>query len=625
MIEKMHEKSNGIVFKVIFTLISISFVLGGIGAGLTGVDSSAVKVNGEEISQQAFNSAKGRQQNVMNEQMGERFWDLLDNPVYVEQFHQSILDSLVEDELLRQYAKELKLGVSADQIKAQIVNTPAFHQDGKFDNQLYQNALRNAGITPDGYASIVYEGLLFAQIQEGIVNSNFSVPVQQELLAKLLLQKRTVRLATFPVANEVANQTVSAEELQKFYDEHKDSFINPEQMAVEYVTITPAELAKNVQVTDDQINTYYETNKAKYVTTGEARVAHIQVANEADAQAIEQALKNGEDFAKIAKEKSADKLSATQGGDLGWAKPGVFPKAFEDTANGLQAGQFSQPVKIDGNFHIIKVLERKTESAIPLEQVKSQISETIRSELVLNEYANVTREMANQAFESSGSLENVAKAANTQAHKVAVFTRETIPAELSNEKVVRALFDTEIGANGQNSEAIEIGDSANPKTIFVRSFDYKAQAAKTFDEAKGAIEQMVKLQKAQAALLAKAKTQVEALQKGENLSLPFGEAQDLVFAQAQTQSPELLQAIFAMAKPTDKPVYQASQNGNGDIVIIALDKVVDGKAEEFKPLATQIAQADQVILRNELLQDLRSRAKIEYNQDFIDQMNNTKQ
>ncbi|OOH89684.1 peptidylprolyl isomerase [Pasteurellaceae bacterium 15-036681] len=625
MIEKMHEKSNGIVFKVIFALISISFVLGGIGAGLTGVDSSAVKVNGEEISQQAFNSSKGRQQSLMNEQMGERFWDLLDNPVYVAQFHQSILDGLIDDELLRQYAQQLKLGISAEQIKAQIVNTPAFHQDGKFDNSLYQNALRNAGLTADGYAAVVYEGLLFSQIQEGIVNSNFSVPVQQELLAKLLLQKRTVRLATFPVLNELEKQTATVEELQKFYDEHKDSFINPEQMAVEYVTITPAELAKNVQVTDDQIKTFYETNKSKYVTVGEARIAHIQAANENDAKVIEQALRNGEDFAKVAKEKSADKLSAAQGGDLGWAKPGIFPKTFEDTANSLQVGQFSQPVKVDGNFHIIKVLERNVESAIPLEQVKNQITETIRNELVLNEYSNVTREMANQAFESSGSLENVAKVANAQTHKTTVFTRNSVPAELNNEKVVRALFDTEIGANGQNSEAIEIGDSANPKTIFVRAFDYKAQSVQSFDEAKNAIEQAVKLQKAQAALLAKAKTQVEALQKGEAVNLPFGQAQDVVFAQAQTQSPAMLQTIFAMAKPTDKATYQASQNENGDVVIIALDKVADGTAEEFKPFATQISQADQVILRNDLIKDLRNRAKIEYNQDFIEQINNTKQ
>ncbi|MFK5080826.1 SurA N-terminal domain-containing protein, partial [Glaesserella parasuis] len=95
MIEKMHEKSGGWVFKIIFALVSLSFVLGGIGGGLMATDNSVAKVNGEEISQQVFSRAKNQQQNILNAQLGERFWDLMDNPIYVKQFHESILNGLV--------------------------------------------------------------------------------------------------------------------------------------------------------------------------------------------------------------------------------------------------------------------------------------------------------------------------------------------------------------------------------------------------------------------------------------------------------------------------------------------------------------------------------------------------
>lgn len=142
MIEKMHERTNRPVFKIIFALISISFVIGGIGTGFVATDNSVVKVNGEEISQQLFNNAVNRQQNILNTEMGSRFWDLMDNPEYAKQFNQSVLNSLIDEELLRQYAKDLKLGVSAEQIKSEIVNSQMFQQDGKFSNELYQQTLR---------------------------------------------------------------------------------------------------------------------------------------------------------------------------------------------------------------------------------------------------------------------------------------------------------------------------------------------------------------------------------------------------------------------------------------------------------------------------------------------------
>lgn len=621
MIEKMHDKSSSLAFKIIFALVSVSFVLGGIGTGFLRADTSAVKVNGEEISQYAFSQAKNRQQNAMNAQLGERFWDLLDNPEYNKQFNQSILNGLIEDELLRQYAKQLKLGVSVNQIKSEIVNSPNFQKDGKFDNALYQQLLRNNNISADQYASIVYEGVLFSQLQEGIVDSYFTVPVQQEQLAKLLLQKRSVRLATHSLVKETDTQVVSNEELQTYYDAHKAEFINPEKLTVEYVRITPKDLASRIQITPEQIDTYYQTNRTQFVTQGEAKIAHIQVADENTANEIAQQLNAGGDFAALAKEKSADKLSAVQGGELGWAKAGTFPKAFEEALNGLQAGQVSQPVKVDSAFHIIKVLERKPENIVPVENVKEQIANIIRHELVATEYSAVTREMANKAFESSGSLESVAQLGNVKVEKTEAFSRDSVPAVLNHDKVLKVLFDGELRQNGQNSDAIDLTNGNHVETMFVRVSDYKAQSNQTFDEAKVAVERAVKREKAEKALLAKAEEQVKALQEGNAQAVSFTPEQTLVFAEAQIIHPVLTKTIFSMAKPADKAVYQVARNAEGDVIIVGLDKVEDGKVQDFKPIEAQFNQADRLVLRYNLVQDLRERAKIEFNEDFIEQIN----
>lgn len=624
MIGKMHDKTNSPLFKIIFALVSLSFVLGGIGGSLMSHDNSAVKVNGEEISQQQFIQAKNREQNLRNAQEGEAFWDKLDDAAYVEAFNNDIFNQLINEELLRQYASDLKLNISADQVKSQIVNTPAFHQNGKFDNALYLQTLRNNGITAEHYASIVAQGMLMSQLQEGIINSDFSVPVQQELLAKLLLQKRHIRIATYPIANEMANQTATEEEIQAFYQKHQNNFKTPEKLTVEYIEFSPQDVARKVEISDQQIETYYQANRANYVSSAESKLAHIQVATEDEANAVLQAVKNGEDFAKLAQDKSLDKGSAAQGGDLGWSKAGTYPAAFETAAHALNVGEISPAVKIDNSYHIIKLLDHKAEKNLPLEQVKAQIMDTLQRELVQSTYANTAREMAKIAYENSGSLADIAKLGNVEIKTSNEFSANNIPDALNDEKIVKTLFNGDFRRNGQVSEGIELGNANQAKTVFLRVSQFQPENKQTLDEAKNAVTEAVKLEKANMALQAKAETALKALQTGENTSTTFGTSLELIFAQAQIQQPQIADTVFSMPKPMDnKPSYRLARDHNGDMLIIALDKIEDGDKAQFDTVAHQFNAADKAILFNNLLQDLRERAKIEINQEFVEQQQNS--
>ncbi|MDH2925181.1 peptidyl-prolyl cis-trans isomerase D [Nicoletella semolina] len=627
MIEKMHEKTNSLWFKVIFGLIAVTFVLGGIGGTLIATDTSAVKVNGEEISQHAFNNAKNNEQNLRIQQLGERYWDLMETPEYSRTFHQDVLNQLVNEELLRQYAAELKLGISADQIKSEIVNLDIFQKDGKFDNHLYQQLLRNNGLSADQYAAIINQDMLFSQLQEGVISSNFIVPAQQELLAKLLLQKRQVRLSTLSLEQEITQQNVTDNELVAHFDQHQNNFVKPETLTAEFVSITPKDIEKNIKVTDEQIEHYYQTNLSQYVTKAEKQIAHIQVETADQAVEIAKEIANGGDFAQLAQQKSLDKLSAANGGDLGWVTTGIFPKAFEEAAHTLNVGEVSNPVEVEGKYHIIKVLAEKKPTQIPLEQVKAQITDTLRSELVLTEYSRITREMANHAFESNGSLAEVAKVANLTVQNTESFTQENVPAPLNHEKVIKALFSDELRQNGQNSEALEVGDSLSPHTLFVRVSKYEPQRLYTFEEAKEAVTRSLKQERAENALKIKAENQLKALQEGKLDTVTFDKSEEFAFI--QHQDPVLSNTIFAMPKPSNdnpvQPTYRIGKNLAGDTVIIALDKVTDGDITQFKAMIPQLEQANQLSMLQSLTQALRERASIEINEQFIEDVINQAQ
>jgi parvulin-like peptidyl-prolyl isomerase len=86
------------------------------------------------------------------------------------------------------------------------------------------------------------------------------------------------------------------------------------------------------------------------------RCAHILVEKFTDAQQILERLKKGEDFSKLAMEKSICP-SRKKGGDLGWFGHGQMVKPFEQAAFNLQKGQISDLVKSEFGYHIIKRLE----------------------------------------------------------------------------------------------------------------------------------------------------------------------------------------------------------------------------------------------------------------------------
>ncbi len=181
------------------------------------------------------------------------------------------------------------------------------------------------------------------------------------------------------------------------------------------------------------------------------------------------------------------------------------------------------------------------------------------------------------------------------------------------------MFEGELRQNKQNSDALDVGNDANPQTLFVRVSDYDAERPQTFDEAKAAVENFVKAEKAEKALLAKVEENVKALNEGKSVDVKFNAPQTLVYMQAEVENPVLAGTIFAMKKAQDKTTYQMARNQKGDVVIVALDNITEGNAEQFKTLAPQFEQANRLILRNEFLQSLRAKASIEVNEDFMQQ------
>ncbi|MDR6882922.1 peptidyl-prolyl cis-trans isomerase [Bacillus sp. 3255] len=139
-------------------------------------------------------------------------------------------------------------------------------------------------------------------------------------------------------------------------------------------------LKPQVTITDDEIKKYYDENLETLKTPEQIQASHITVATKEEADAILAELKNGSDFAALAKSKSTDTATKDNGGSLGYIASGTMDEAFDTAAFALKAGETSGAVQTSSGYDIIKVTDRKAAATPTLDEKKEEIKSAITTQ-----------------------------------------------------------------------------------------------------------------------------------------------------------------------------------------------------------------------------------------------------
>jgi peptidyl-prolyl cis-trans isomerase D len=615
MMDNLRAASNHVVLKILLGLIILSFVLTGVGGYLTGGGGDyAAKVNGQEISRAQLDNAFNNERNRQQQLLGDRFSQLAGNEGYMQQMRQQALAQLIDELLLDQYAKKLKLAIGDDQIKQAIFNQPAFQTNGKFDNAKYLALINNMGFSADRYAEALRKQLTTQQLISAVANTDFTLSGETDALAALVSQERVVRQASLDVNALAAKQQVSDEEIKNYYAQRKSSFLAPEQFRVSYIKLDAASLQQEASEAD--IQSWYEQHQAEYAQPQRNRYSVIQVKSEADAKAIIEQLKQGADFATLAKEKSIDPISARKGGDMGWLEPATTPDELKD-ANLTSKGQLSDVIKSSVGFLVIRLDDIQPEKVKPLSEVHAAIADKVKQEKALDAYYKLQQKVSDAASNDNESLASAEQAAGVKAVETAWFSRDNIPEALNFKPVEEAIFNGSLlgenGTPGSNSNIITVdGDRA----FILRISEHKPEAVKALDEVKTQIADTLKRNKAEQQAKAQAEKILADLKAGKQdalkaAGLAFGEAKTLTRGDRDA----IVQAVFELPQPqAGKPVYGTSEDMQGNVVLLALDEVKAGSLPEAQKqaMAQGIAQNNAQIAFDALLNNLRKEAKIKY-------------
>ena len=615
MMDNLRAASNHVVLKIILGLIILSFVLTGVGNYLIGGNNDyAAKVNGQEISrgqlEQAFNSERSRQQQML----GDQFSQLASNDGYMQQIRQQALSQLIDQALLDSYIKDLHLSISDDQVKQAIFNQQAFQTNGKFDNAKYLSLISNMGFSADQYAEALRKQLSNQQLINAVANTDFTLKGEASKLVDLVSQQREIRQATLDVKALAAKQAVTDDEISQYYQQHKTSFMAPEQFRVSYLLMDAASMQQDASEAD--IQAWYDQHKADYSQPQRTRYSVIQTKTEADANAVLAQLKAGASFADVAKAKSIDPISARKGGDMGWLEPSTTPDELKNA--GLTAkGQMSGVIKSSVGFLVVRLDDIQPEQVKPLDEVRSAIAAKVKQEKGVDAFYKVQQKVSEAASNDNESLAGAEQASGLKAKETGWFSQDSLPDELNFDAVKQAIFNGGLvgqnGAPGNNSDIITVdGDRA----FVLRISEHKPEAVKPLEQVKAQITDTLKHDKATQQAKAQADKLLTDLKAGKQDALT---AAGLTLSASKTvdrnaQDP-VAQTAFNLPQPAEnKPSWGVSEDMQGNVVLVAVDKVKTGTMPQAQidEMVKGVTQNNAQLAFEALLQNLRKEAKIKY-------------
>jgi parvulin-like peptidyl-prolyl isomerase len=276
----------------------------------------------------------------------------------------------------------------------------------------------------DGVIAVVNDDVItLSEFEEKLPNQNVTVTPQQEktildqMIEQKLLEQEAEKLGISVSESEVDQGIQSVIGKFNLSDEQMKEVLAKENLTPEQFReqwrlqilsqkVIGAKLQGQLAVTEDEIEEYYKANYGSVERADEVKIAHILITPDAAggeeqakqrAEEVAEMAKSGEDFGNLAREYSNDTISAVKGGELGSFRRGDLVESLENAAYSTPVGEVSGPVESPAGYHIVKVLDKKTNEGT-LDDYREEIKEKLYREKAQQELSAWIEEVKSTAY-----------------------------------------------------------------------------------------------------------------------------------------------------------------------------------------------------------------------------------
>lgn len=607
MLQTIRNVVTGWFAVVIVALLIIPFAFWGINYYFDPApDRTVAKVNDREISVAEFQRAYFNYRQQLSEFLGSI--DLSDE----EPIKRETLEMLIETEVLGQLARKSGMRLGDDDVVRLIAGLEAFQYGGRFDPELYNQALRRLGMTPASFEEQLRAEMLQEQFQAAILDTAFVTSREINDLARIQSETRDIVYSIIdsrPIYDEIE---VSDEDIAAYYEANQDYYMEPEQIRIEYLEMTVDALADELVFSDDELLAYYENNKLRYEDEETRRTTqlYIKLDEDADEDQVAQAEQHmafmmeridaGDSLEEIATEYSAQFGPDFDLLTLGYLAPGVMAPAVDEVVFDMEEEEIRGPLRSEVGKHIIRLDDIRPPVENIFENMRDQVEQDYALEQAEQLFLERIDDLATLSFEHPDTLEVAAEAVGLPIKTSDWFDRGGGSGIAAHGDVVMTSFSEEVLETGHNSDVIELDLD---HMVVLRIIDRQPEQQIPLDEVRDEIVDDLRFERAQAEARRIGEEILAALRNGDDydhLARQFGVewhyAEDVTRDDFEVNR-TVLRTAFRAGKPeAGAPIHTGVSIGSGDYIIVGVEAVHEPSedtltADERQALESRLARA----------------------------------
>ena len=620
MLQNIRDKTTGWIAYVIVIGISIPFVLWGIDQYFTGGNVIVAEINETKISSERLNNEYQSRLRQMQDMISK---DQNEADLQKKIIKRSVLDELIDSILVREFVNKNKFQISERTLISDIRDNKIFHTEKKFNPSRYQKLLESQGIKTSDYERIRNSELKTLQFYNNIVESSFIATEQLKDLEKLKYQTRDFKLLSLSYKDFIDNKKISSEKEKKdFYVKYKNIFSMPEKFNVEYLVFNKKILKKQINISPENIENYYNENKFKYITAEKRRVKQIFLSNikgnkESNSELINTILtklKSNDIFESLATEYSNDQLSNKKEGDIGWVSRFDLSKNISDIIFNLEnINDISEVLSTDQGFYIFKLDNIQEAKVKKFKEVKNIVKRDYEDSQITNRYETIYEDVSNILFENPSSLDKAEEFLSVKKITTGLSTLSKIKKNhkiLNNEIVLSAIGSDGVYKENLNSQPLEV----NENLVMLRIKDKSPVVYKKYQSVEKEIEALINTENSIVSMKDTIKDIEKKLSSGSDIS----EIEKLTNKKVTSYldvgrsdkniPPSILLKLFSLTKNNN---VASIESGTGNYELIVLESVKNGDSDLSNKSLKSMFYNEQVnAVLYSVIQSLREQANI---------------
>ncbi len=623
MLQSMRHLAQTKVFKALMMLLMVSFAMWGIGDIFRGnaLERTVAKAGSVSISVQALNREFEESLVRARQMFGA---DLTAQQAKQMGVLDKALDAMIERAEVDQAIRKLGIDVSEKTVLDEVAAQPQFRdKDGKFNKALFRQLLDRARLNENNFLAQGRQDIARHQLID--VFSGGSVKPPQTIvddIYKARGQKRIVEVVT--LKNDSIGNIPAPDEkaLRDFYQQNPKPFTAPEYRAVTIARLSTDDAAKEITITDEQVQKEYDAKSAQMVRPERRDIVQAVFQDEAKAKQVAASAKANGNLTVAAKAAGSNAVALDQ------TEEKSLPPELAKPVFALPSGGVSDPLKSSLGWHVVQVKKIAPAGKMEFKDIKDNLRETMKRDQSIEAVTRMVNDLDDQ-LAAGHALEDIADGMKMRLVKIPVLDAQgktaegKDPTELPNKTdVLKVAFSQNAG------ETSPVMDDKNGNYIVVRTDEVTPSAVRPFEQVKDQVAALWKADEQAKRAAVEAEKIAKALREGKTaasfagqngIEIRASKPISLLGDMDPALPPSVLPQIFKLKKGEVATAVLPGQQ-----IILQLTQISEADPAGGDIPKTKIAEELKTNVQNELTEEylkyLHILFPVEINQDTLETM-----